>query len=195
MWLDILFLALALSVDAFVVALSYGLILKYHRFQNGLNIAFATAFGQFIMPVIGFYLTDSIHDYISEWDHWIGAGVFFLLGIKVIKDAFSPPDTSSSSNESSVQYLSLKMLILIGIATSIDALVAGISIYMNHQEHNSGVWLPAGMIGITTFICASLGFYLTNRFKHFNTKYLQIIAGLVLIGLGVKMLSSHLNLF
>ena len=83
---DLLFLAFALSVDAFVVAFSFGLIIKKNRFRNGMEISLATGGGQFLMPVLGFFLTGTVHGYIAEWDHWLGFAVFTILGINVIRE-------------------------------------------------------------------------------------------------------------
>ena len=73
---DLIFLAFALSVDAFVVAFSYGLLIKQKRLSNGIKLSLSTGAGQFLMPVLGFLLTGSVHRYIAAWDHWLGFAVF-----------------------------------------------------------------------------------------------------------------------
>ena len=80
---SVFLLSLALSVDAFAVAFSYGLSLKKDRFFSSLQIGLSTSIGQFIMPILGWLATDSIHQYIKVFDHWIA---FFVFGIKHDKE-------------------------------------------------------------------------------------------------------------
>ena len=80
---DLLFLAFALSVDAFVVAFTYGLLIKQKRLSNGIKLSVSTGAGQFLMPVLGFLLTGSVHQYIAAWDHWLGFAVFTLSLIHI----------------------------------------------------------------------------------------------------------------
>ncbi len=191
---ELIFLAFALSVDAFVVAFSYGLIIRQHRLGNGLKIAVATGLGQFIMPILGFLLTGAIHGYIAAWDHWLGFAVFCFLGVNVILEACRHNDESQEI--SGINKLSLVTLLTIGIATSIDAMVAGVSIYLSSVTCGCGsvipsVILPSAVIGITTFLCTLVGFFSGKKLHRFPTFYLELGAGLTLIGLGVKMLIEH----
>lgn len=193
---DLMFLAFALSVDAFVVAFSYGLLIKQKRLINGAKLSLATGSGQFLMPVMGFLLTGSIHHYIEAWDHWLGFAVFAFLGINVIREGWSHRHEDETEIPP-VSELSLITLLAVGIATSIDALVAGVSIYLSSvrcgvDAPSSEVILPAAVIGLTTFLCTAAGFFLTKRLHRFPTFYLESGAGLILIGLGVKMLCEHL---
>ncbi len=191
---DLIFLAFALSVDAFVVAFSYGLIIRHHRLSNGLKISTATGAGQFIMPVLGFMLTGAVHEYIATWDHWLGFAVFALLGINVIREGWE--NHNGTEEVRAVTSLSLAMLFTIGVATSIDAMVAGVSIYLTAIETGNAalyaVLSPAAVIGLTTFLCTAVGFFLTKKLHRFPTFYLELAAGIILIGLGVKMLCEHM---
>ncbi len=193
---ELIFLALALSVDAFVVAFSYGLILRSHRFNNALKLAIATGFGQFIMPIMGYLLTGSIYHIIKIWDHWIGFSVFCLLGINVIHEGWQHKNNAKDASKT-VNILSLLTLINIGIATSIDALVAGVSIFLDTPYSNQEapciglVIYPASFIGITTFLLTVLGFFLAKKLHHFSTFTLELGSGLILIALGCKMLIEH----
>lgn len=186
-WLDILLLALALSVDAFVVSFSYGLVIKSNPLKNSLKIGFATGFGQFIMPVIGWYGTRSVHNYIESFDHWIAFAVFVALGLKVIDEALEKKDDSQQKKLS--KKLTKRVLLMIGVATSIDALVTGVTIYFM----NVSIWFAAPIIGVTTFICSVIGFRLNCCFKKVPTKYMEIAAGIILILLGCKVLYEHLS--
>ncbi len=189
---ELIFLAFALSVDAFVVAFSYGLIIHKHRLSNGLKIALATGLGQFIMPILGFLLTGVIHGYIAAWDHWLGFAVFCFLGVNVILE--SRRSNEETQEISGITTLSLFILLTIGVATSIDAMVAGVSIYLSSACGGAvipTVITPAAIIGITTFLCTLVGFFCGKKLHRFPTSYLELGAGLTLIGLGVKMLIEH----
>lgn len=192
---DLLFLAFALSVDAFVVAFSYGLLMKQNRLSNGLKLSLSTGAGQFLMPVLGFLLTGTVHQYIAAWDHWLGFAVFTFLGVNVIREGWS--HRHEEDEIPSITGLTLSTLLAVGVATSIDALVAGVSIYLSSAQCGTtpdmhAVLMPAALIGLTTFLCTAAGFFLTKRLHRFPTFHLEAGAGLILIGLGVKMLCDHL---
>ncbi len=183
---DIFLLGLALSVDAFVVSFSYGLVLKPHKIENGLRLGISTGFFQFFMPVLGWYGARSVNKYIESIDHWLAFFVFLALGIKIIGDALENQEESSQKLE---KKLTARVLLMIGIATSIDALVTGATIYFMHTP----IMLSAIIIGLTTFVCALLGYELCCAFKRFSTKYLELSAGIILIALGCKVLFEHLT--
>lgn len=183
---DIFLLGLALSVDAFVVSFSYGLVLKPHKIGNGIKLGFSTGFFQFLMPVLGWYGARSVNKYIESIDHWLAFFVFLALGIKIIGDALENSEKTPSKLEKN---LTLRVLMMIGIATSIDALVTGATIYFMHTP----IMLSAVIIGLTTFICALAGYELCCVFKRFSTKYLEFAAGVILIALGCKVLFEHLS--
>ena len=151
---DLIFLAFALSVDAFVVAFSYGLLIKQKRLSNGIKLSLSTGAGQFLMPVLGFLLTGSVHRYIAAWDHWLGFAVFTFLGVNVLREGWN--HRNEEEDMPHVTSLTLPTLMAVGIATSIDALVAGVSIYLSSAQCGTdptlhAVLLPAAAIGFTTF--------------------------------------------
>lgn len=185
MYIEIFFLALALSVDAMIVSFSCGLLVKKNRGASALKLAAATALGQTIMPVIGWLGAQSVHLYIEEYDHWIAFIVFLGLGSNVIYHAL----TDKSEERNHCPCLDFKVLFLIGVATSIDACVAGISLYF------MDIWLFAAvlMIGLVTFINSLIGFYACRVLKKIPSAYMEILSGLILIGLGAKILTEHLS--
>ncbi len=184
---EIWFLALALSVDAFAVAFSYGLIIRKNKAAAALKIAAAAGSGQFIMPVLGWYGAGAVYHLIAAVDHWIAFFVFGTLGLKIIGDALREKDNVEKPDNS----LSFKILLLIGIGTSIDAFVSGSMLYLVRVP----VWPAAGLIGTTTFCCALIGFNFCRIFKNcrLSTRSLEIAAGLILIALGGKILFEHLS--
>ena len=160
-YISIILLAIALSIDACVVSFSYGLAFTENRFKNAIRLAACTGLFQGLMPVIGYYLT----------------GIFTYLGVKFIKEAFEKEKEKQLC-------IDLKCLLLVGIATSIDAFSAGISLSL----FGNRILKPAILIGVVTFINSLLGFGLGGKLKKFPTKWLEITAGCLLILLGLKSL-------
>lgn len=177
--LDILILAIALSIDACVVSFSNGLVFTQNKRINSLMLACAVGFFQFLMPVIGYFGAQTVSKYVEPYDHWVVFGIFVLLGAKFIKDAFK-----EEKEEKMDCYMCFKYIFLVAVATSIDALGAGVSIAFTKTQ----IWFPAIIIGVVTFINSLLGFWSGHLFKKFPTKYLEISGGLILIGLALKIL-------
>ena len=137
------------------------------------------------MPVLGYLLGSAFARYITAFDHWLAFVVFLILGINVIIDAFREKNDEDKPHE----VLSFSTLFMIGIATSIDACVAGVTLYFMPVN----IFVSALIIGIICFVCSFLAFLSTCCFQKFPTKYLQILAGLIMIFLGCKVLYEHLS--
>ena len=176
-YLAITILAIALSIDACIVSFSYGLTFSENRNKNATQLACCTGLFQGIMPVIGYFLTGFVKSYIEPYAGLIVFCIFTYLGLKVIKEAFE-------CNKEKKLCLGLKCLLLVGIATSIDAFSAGItlSLFGNH------ILKPAILIALVTFSNSLIGFYIGGKFKHLPTKGLEILAGMLLVALGIKAL-------
>ena len=173
--LEILFLALALSIDACVVSFSYGIAFHQNRLKNLILLASFTSFFQGAMPCVGYFLTQFVKDEIAPFANLIVFMIFLFLGIKFIKEAFHKDKKTPCC-------IDIKCLLLIGIATSIDAFSAGISLSLCGNK----ILLPALLILLVTFINSALGFSLGGKFKQLPSKGMEISAGLILICLGVK---------
>ena len=171
----IFILAFALSVDACVVSFSYGLKYDKERIKNTLLLSSFTGIFQGIMPVIGYYLTNIVREYISPYSDLIVFLIFSYLGFKFIIEANTPEMKKELC-------IDIKCLFLIGIATSKDAFSAGISLSL----YGNGIIKPAILIALVTFFNSNLGFWSGGRLKHLPTKYLEIFAGILLIFLGIK---------
>ena len=145
--------------------------------MNALSLAICTGLFQGIMPTIGYYLTGFVKSFIEPYAGLIVFLIFTYLGIKIIIEAFDKEKEKQLC-------IDFKCLILVGIATSIDAFSAGItlSLFSNH------ILKPAILIAFVTFANSILGFTLGGKLKHLPTKGLEIFAGLLLIALGVKAL-------
>jgi len=181
--IDILILAVALSIDACVVSFSNGLIFTQNKRTNSLMLAASVGFFQFLMPVIGYFSAKTVSQYVEPYDHWIVFAIFVLLGAKFIKDAFQEKDEDKIDC-----YLCFKYILLVSIATSIDALGAGVSIAFTGTQ----ILFPAIIIGVITFINSLLGFWGGYLFKKFPTRNLEIFGGLILILLAFKILFENL---
>lgn len=167
---ELIFLAIALSIDATVVSFSQGLIFKEHKRKTSLILAFFLGFFQFFMPIIGYFFALGIYDYLEFIKDWIIFAIFLILGIKFIKEAFEP-------KEEKICCLGLTCILGFAIATSIDALGAGVSLGLAHEK----IWFPALLIGVITFINSLIGFWSGYLFKKFPSRYLEIIGGIILI--------------
>ena len=172
---SIIILSIALSIDACVVSFAHGLVLCGNNFKNAFSLAFYTGLFQAIMPIIGYFITQSLYKYIEPFDKWIVFAIFMYLGLKIIKDSFNediePPIC-----------LSVKCLLFIAIATSIDALAAGVNIFLT----STNIIKTSLLIGLTTFCFAFCGYFAGCFLKKFPTKFLEISAGLILIFLSIK---------
>lgn len=176
-YLAIILLAIALSIDACIVSFSYGLTFSENRTKNALQLASCTGLFQGLMPAVGYFLTGFIKSYVEPYAGLIVFLIFMYLGLKVIKEAF---DTEREKQ----LCLGIKCLLLVGVATSIDAFSAGItlSLFGNH------ILKPAILIAFVTFVNSLFGFYVGVKFKHLPTKGLEIFAGMLLVALGIKAL-------
>lgn len=181
--LDIFILAVALSIDACVVSFSNGLVFVQNKRVNSLILASSVGFFQFLMPIIGYFGAKSVSKYVEPYDHWVVFGIFILLGAKFIKDAFK-----TEKQEKIDCYFCFSYIFLVSVATSIDALGAGVSLAFSGTK----ILIPALVIGLVTFINSLFGFWSGHLFKKFPTKNLEISGGLILIGLAFKILFESL---
>jgi len=174
-YFSILILAFALSVDSMVVSFSYGLLLKKDKLMSAILLALFTGAFQGIMPSIGYFLTNEVKSVISLYANWIIFFIFVYLGIKFIAEAFV-------ENKKHEIQIGLKSLFLVGLATSIDAFSAGISLSLC----GNNILKPALLIAVITFIDSLAGFFIGSRFKNIPSKGLLIFAGILFIILGIK---------
>ena len=176
-YISIFLLAIALSVDACTVSFSYGLAFIENRLKNSLMLALCTGLFQGVMPVFGYFLTGAVKTFIVPYSSIIVFLIFTYLGIKFIIEAFDEKRIKPVC-------IDIKCLILAGIATSIDAFSAGISLSLCGNR----IFKPAMLIAAVTFINSILGFYTGGRFKNLPSKGMEIFAGGLLICLGLKAL-------
>lgn len=174
---EILILALALSVDACVVSFSYGILPLSKPARESFLLAVITGGFQFLMPVLGYTVTSFALEYISPYSKIIIFGIFMILGLKIITEAFT-------KKEEKKLCIDILCFFMIGVGTSIDAFSGGISLKLSGNK----ILLPSLLIGVTTFLMSLGGFYTGKNIKHMPVIYLEIISGIILISLGVKAL-------
>lgn len=170
-------------MDAFAVSITSGITIRHLRVKHALKIALFFGFFQAIMPVIGWLLGVSVRHAISGFDHWIAFGLLNIIGGKMIYESFK-----LQPNKEEIDPQNIYVLFLLSIATSIDALAIGLSL----SFLKVAIIFPAIIIGIITFLLSFLGVHIGNKVGHFFEKKIEMIGGLVLIGIGFKILIEHL---
>lgn len=176
-------IAFGLAMDAFAVSITSGVTTRHLRVNNALKIAIFFGSFQAIMPLIGWLAGLSLRNFISGIDHWVAFGLLSLIGCRMIYEAI---EIDSSGKHTSL--LSIYVLLMLSIATSIDALAVGISFAFLKISIAAFIIV----VGTVTFLLSFLGVFIGNRFGHFFEKRIEIIGGLILIGIGVKILVEHL---
>lgn len=182
--ITIFLIALALAMDAFAVSIASGIAIKKLRIGHALTIALWFGFFQAIMPLIGWLGGVSLRDLLSSVDHWVVFGLLLFIGLKMIWEAFQIEPIEKESNP-----LDIRILFALSLATSIDALATGVSFALLGMP----VVLPVIVIGMVTFVLSFAGVWIGDRGGHFFGKKMEIVAGIILIAIGVKVLISHLS--
>lgn len=180
-----LFLAFGLAMDAFAVAVASGSATARIRFVEAFKLAFLFGLFQGVMPVIGWMIGLNFKDIISAWDHWIAFVLLGIIGAKMIYDDLKAGDDEEGVDESKV---SVYKLLILALATSIDALAVGFGLIILHS-----ILLPVIIIGVVTYALSFSGVYLGHKYKHFGHNKTRIVGGVILIVLGTKILIEHLS--
>lgn len=180
--ISIFFVAISLAMDAFAVSISAGISASHVRFSSALRLALVFWFFQALMPLIGWIGGKAIAGWIEPIDHWVVLIVLVGIGISMIRGALSDDD------EAPRDLLSWKSLIALGIATSIDALAVGVSFAFLAIN----IWEAILIIGLTTFVICLCGVYIGRRFGHLFEKKAEILGGIILIFIGIKIFFSHM---
>ena len=187
-FIEIFFIGAGLSMDAFAVSICKGL--GMHRIDYGRALVIALFFGVFqgLMPVIGWALGSTFAVYVTTIDHWIAFALLAAVGGKMLWDAFHDDGDGCCCEDD--DKLDLRELLMLAIATSIDALAVGISFSFLQID----IVTAALVIGCTTFVLSIIGVIVGNRFGVRFEKPAQIVGGIVLIAIGLKILLEHLGL-
>ena len=181
---SIIFIALALAVDAFAVALGAGVTLDNIDFRKTFRLAWHFGFFQAAMNILGWASGLTFRRFIESFDHWVAFGLLAFVGINMIREALSKHKETSKTDPTKGW-----TLVMLSIATSIDSLAVGLSF----SVLNINVWFPALIIGITATALTTLGLHLgriLSSSSRLGTK-VEISGGLVLIGIGIRILYEH----
>ena len=172
--IDIILLSIALGIDCMIASFSQGLCFKERKRQNALKLACSMGFFQGLFPVIGFVGADYIFNYVNKFGNWIVFSIFMILGLKFIFESFVPKEET--------ECIGTKNIIMLGIATSMDALISGATLNLT----STPLLLSCLLIGFTSFVMSIFGFSFGNMIKAFKPQYMEILGGLILIFLAVK---------
>ena len=182
---EILLLAVGVSMDAFAVSIGTGLSAKRVTLREVLTVGLWFGGFQALMPVIGYYLGFSFADLVEKIDHWIAFGLLALIGINMIREAVGKGEDSPSDAS-----FGFRSMLVLAIATSIDALAVGVSFAFLHTR----LWSSILIIGITTFLFSALGLLIGKKVGDRFHKGAEIFGGLILITIGLKILIEHMFL-
>lgn len=176
-------IAFGLAMDSFAVSITSGITIKNLRVFDALKIAMFFGSFQAIMPICGWLAGLSIRHIISGVDHWIAFGLLSLIGCKMIYESIK-----IESDPKEINPLSLYVLLILSIATSIDALAIGITFAFLKYT----ILIPITIIGVITFLLSLFGVYVGNKSGRIFKNKFKIIGGLILIGIGIRILIEHL---
>ncbi len=182
-FIEIILIAVGLSLDAFAVSIGASSSGSVSDARSRFRLSFHFGLFQFLMPVIGWFLGSTIAPLISTIDHWVAFVLLAYVGIKMIKESFEPQEENNKTNPSKG-----RTLIILSIATSIDALVVGFSLALINVD----IWQPSVLIGIITGILSLIGIYIGDFLGSRIGRKMELIGGLVLVGIGAKILIQHL---
>lgn len=186
LYYEIILIAIGLSMDSLAVSVSCGAVMRQCTIWNLIRISMILALFQASMAIIGYMAGIGFEQYINTFDHWIAFFLLLYLGGKMIFDSFKPED--AEEEDCKCKHISNKNLCGMGIATSIDALAVGISLAIL----NTPLIPLATIIGITTFLFAAFGVYFGCHIGKKMDIKLELIGGIILIAIGIKILVEHL---
>lgn len=182
--IEILLISVSLAMDAFAVAVCKGLAFRKMNWKKAIIIGLYFGTFQAIMPIIGYLLGTTFDHFIISIDHWIALILLAGIGINMIKDSLS--DESENCNEN----VDVKTMIILAIATSIDALAVGITLACLKVN----IVLPVISIGTITFILSVIGVKIGNKFGNIYKAKAEMTGGIILILLGIKIVLEHLKI-
>lgn len=183
--LSIVIVSFGLAMDAFAVSICSGINIKNSKLKKSLIIAIYFGAFQGLMPLIGWFLGSKFSIYIESVDHWIAFILLAIIGGKMMKEGFSHRDDEEKISDDSFSH---KNLLVLAIATSIDALAMGISFAVL----NVNILLAIALIGMITFITSFIGVLIGKNFGNCFSNKAEIFGGIVLIFIGLKILFGHL---
>ncbi|MBL7214194.1 MAG: manganese efflux pump [Phycisphaerae bacterium] len=177
-------IAVGLAMDAFAVSVVSGSVFKELHIRYALRMAFFFGAFQAIMPLLGYLAGNAFAEYIVNYDHWIAFGLLVLIGGKMIYEAFKIKAVEKTPQNPS----NLIVLVALSIATSIDALAVGVTLSL--VTHH--IYAAVILIGAVTFALSYIGYEIGKKMGHFFENKIEILGGLILIAIGLKILIAHI---
>lgn len=181
---EIILISVALGMDAFAVSICKGLSMIKMNWKKAIIIGLYFGGFQAFMPVIGYFLGSTFENIVTAIDHWIAFGLLAIIGGNMIKEAFEK--NSENCNDD----IEFKTMLMLAIATSIDALAVGITFAFLKVN----LILSVSFIGLITFGLSVIGVKIGNKFGNKYEKKAQLIGGCILVLMGVKILVEHLEI-
>jgi len=181
---EIVFIGVGLAMDAFAVSVCKGLSMKKINWKNTIIIALYFGIFQALMPVIGYFLGSTFSDIVQKIDHWLAFVLLATIGINMIKE--STDDELEKRNDQ----VDFKTMIVLAVATSIDALAVGITFAFFRVN----LLLSIALIGVITFVLSILGVLIGNKFGDKLQNKAELTGGIILIIIGLKILLEHLEI-
>ena len=182
---EIIVISIGLSMDAFAAAICKGLALKEINFRKCVIIGLYFGIFQALMPLIGYFLGSFLGEIILRVDHWIAFAILTFIGSSMLIDATSNKESHNNDN------IKFKTMLPLAIATSIDAFAIGVTFAFLKVD----IIISVLFIGIITFILSTMGAKIGNKFGNKYEKTAQILGGLILLALALKILLTHLGIF
>lgn len=184
-FVNIFAIAVALAMDAFAVSIATGINLKTVSYRQTFRLSWHFGLFQAMMPVIGWRAGASIRGYVERYDHWIAFGLLTFIGISMIKEALGNDKSKKPKKDQTRGWT----LVILSVATSIDALAIGFSISLLKVS----IWTPALIIGIVAGLFSIIGLQIGERIGSAQrvSLYAETIGGIVLIAIGFNILYEH----
>lgn len=177
-------IALGLAMDAFAVSVATGLALAAVTPRHVFRIAFHFGLFQFLMPILGWLAGRQMTQFAAAWDHWIALALLGYVGGKMLYEAWDKDDDSAQTDPTRGW-----SLVTLSVATSIDALAVGFSMALLEVS----IWGPAVVIGLVAAALSTVGIVFGGRLGKKSGRWAEIVGGLVLIGIGLKIVAEHLR--
>ena len=179
--LTAVFIGIGLAMDALAVSLCKGMAMRHPSVRSVLTVGLWFGAFQMMMPIIGYYLGSSFYTYIEDYDHWIAFMLLAVIGVNMMREAVSGEDEGVDGG------IGFRTMLILAVATSIDALAVGISLAMT----GDGILASAAVIGVITFLISAFGVKAGSVFgDRFGSKA-ELFGGIVLILIGLKILLEH----
>ena len=183
---ELALIGVGLSMDAFAASVCKGLSMKKVDVRYGLVLAVFFGGFQALMPLLGWLLGSRFQQYITSIDHWIAFALLLVLGVKMIIDAVREEDEAVCQSDR--MEMNLKEIVMLAVATSIDALAVGISL----SVMQANILTSAGAIGAVTFTISLFGCGVGRKCGEFLKEKAEIFGGVILIAIGIKVFLEHM---